>query len=125
MLIRLIGRYLDGSVLLSLPGFLIGMTFAVFHLPGKQPFFRHWLYIAVTSLGNLLNVKRLGVIWVEHSMDQVGKVYSLRWQKCIVQLGVLFTVQRSVSWCVSGNNSGVVVGVACMCSSVLLDVLLI
>jgi hypothetical protein len=58
MLSRLIGRYLDGSILFSLPGFVIGIIFAVFHLLGKQPLFRHLLYIAVTSLGNLLNVHR-------------------------------------------------------------------
>jgi hypothetical protein len=51
MLSRLIGRYFDGSMLFSLPGFIIGMIFAVFHLLGKHPLFRHWLYIAVTSPG--------------------------------------------------------------------------
>ena len=55
---RLIGRYLDGSVLFSLPGFVSGIIFVVFHLLGKHPLYRHWLYIAVTSLRNLLNVRR-------------------------------------------------------------------
>jgi hypothetical protein len=58
MLSRLIGRYLDGSVLFSLPGFVIGIIFAFFHLLGKHPLFRHWLYIVVASLGSLLNVRR-------------------------------------------------------------------
>ena len=58
MLSKFIGRYLDGSILFSLPGFAIGMIFDVFHLLGKLPLFRHWLYIDVTSLGNLLNVLR-------------------------------------------------------------------
>jgi len=41
MFSRLIGRYLDGSILFPLPGFAIGMIFAVFHLLGKLPLIRH------------------------------------------------------------------------------------
>jgi ABC-type methionine transport system permease subunit len=58
MLRRLIGRYFDGALLFSLTGFVIGIIFAVFHLLGKQPLLRYWLHIAVTSLVNVLNVRR-------------------------------------------------------------------
>jgi len=58
MLIRIIGRYLDGSVLFSLPGFVIGKSFAVFHGFEQRPLFRHWEYISVISPGNLLNAHR-------------------------------------------------------------------
>jgi hypothetical protein len=39
-----------------LPSFVIGTIFSVFHLIGKHHLSRHWLYIAVTSLGSLLKV---------------------------------------------------------------------
>ena len=45
-------------ILFSLPAFVIGIFFSVFHLLGKHPLFRHWLYITVTSLENLLSVRR-------------------------------------------------------------------
>ena len=54
---KLIGRYLEGSILLSWPGFPIGI-FAIVHLHGKLLLFRHLLYKFVTCLGNLLNILR-------------------------------------------------------------------
>ena len=58
MLSKLIARYLDGFILFSLLGFAIGIIFAVFHLLGRLPIFWHWLYMACTNLGNLLNILR-------------------------------------------------------------------
>ena len=51
-------RYLEGSILFSFPGFIVAIILATFHLFGKHPLFRHWLYIAVTSLENVLHVRR-------------------------------------------------------------------
>ena len=44
-------------MLLSCPGFIIGVIFAIFHLFGKHPP-KHWLCIAVSSSANKLNVRR-------------------------------------------------------------------
>jgi len=54
---RLIGRYLDGSILFSLPGFVVGTIFALFHFFWEVSPFKTLVYIAVISLGNLLNVR--------------------------------------------------------------------
>ena len=52
--IRLIGLNFDGSVASSLPGFVIGITFTLFHLFGKQPCLRHSLYNVFICFGNCL-----------------------------------------------------------------------
>jgi len=44
-------------LLFSFPGFIAGIIFAVFQLLGKHPLFKHWLYIAVITLWNIVNVR--------------------------------------------------------------------
>ena len=56
---RLIGPYLVTYLLLFVPGFVIVMTFAFFHISGKNPFFKLPLYNAVMVFGNILNVSFL------------------------------------------------------------------
>ena len=44
---RLIGRNLEMSSLFSFPGFVIGISFTLFHFSGKIPLLKHALYMAV------------------------------------------------------------------------------
>jgi hypothetical protein len=57
VLIRLIGRYLATSLLVSFPGLIIGIIIAVFHRLGKQAVLRQPLYNAVVDLGSRLKVQ--------------------------------------------------------------------
>jgi len=57
VLIRLIGRYLAMSLLVSFPGLIIAIIIAVFHCLGKQAILRQPLYNAVVDLGNKLKAQ--------------------------------------------------------------------
>jgi len=54
VLIRLIGRYLAMSLLVSFPGLIIGIIIADFHHLGKQAILRQPLCSAVVDLGSRL-----------------------------------------------------------------------
>jgi len=47
----MMGRYLDGSMLTSLPGLVTGIILAIFHLFGKHHLFKLSLQKEVTTLG--------------------------------------------------------------------------
>jgi len=57
VLIRFIGRYLEMSSLVSLPGLIIGIIIADFHHLGKQAVLKHPLHIAVVESGIKLKAR--------------------------------------------------------------------